>query len=135
VTLDSEEMMMNAMVIVIVFVVVCVFQVVYFTATFPYVILLDFEEMMNAMVIVILFLIVIVCVFQVVYFTATFPYVILLILLIRGALLEGAIDGVKFFIVPDWNRLADIKVRGVFIKLNNQHFMTDDARYKACSLS
>jgi hypothetical protein len=81
------------------------------------------------------FLFVVVCVFQVVYFTATFPYVILFILLIRGALLEGAIDGVKFFIIPDWNRLADIKVRGVFVKLNNQHFMTDNARYEACSLS
>ena len=48
--------------------------------------------------------------FQVVYFTATFPYIILIVLLIRGALLEGAIDGVKFFIIPDWNKLLEIKV-------------------------
>ncbi|KAK6965239.1 sodium- and chloride-dependent neutral and basic amino acid transporter B(0+) [Biomphalaria glabrata] len=47
---------------------------------------------------------------KVVYFTATFPYVILLILLVRGSLLDGALDGVKFFIIPDWEKLADIKV-------------------------
>ncbi|XP_076451544.1 sodium- and chloride-dependent neutral and basic amino acid transporter B(0+)-like isoform X2 [Babylonia areolata] len=47
---------------------------------------------------------------KVVYFTATFPYVILLILLIRGALLDGAIDGVKYFIIPDWNKLAELNV-------------------------
>ncbi|VDI69199.1 Hypothetical predicted protein [Mytilus galloprovincialis] len=46
----------------------------------------------------------------VVYFTATFPYVILLILLIRGATLDGAIDGVKYFLIPEWSKLADLKV-------------------------
>lgn len=47
---------------------------------------------------------------RVVYFTATFPYVILVILLIGAALLEGAYDGIKFYMVPDWERLQDIKV-------------------------
>ncbi|XP_005090766.2 sodium- and chloride-dependent neutral and basic amino acid transporter B(0+) [Aplysia californica] len=47
---------------------------------------------------------------KVVYFTATFPYVILIILLIRGSLLDGAIDGVEFFIVPEWDKLTDISV-------------------------
>ncbi len=44
------------------------------------------------------------------YFTATFPYVVLLCLLIRAATLPGAIDGVKFYVIPQWEKLLDMKV-------------------------
>ncbi|CAH1268019.1 SLC6A5 [Branchiostoma lanceolatum] len=47
---------------------------------------------------------------KVVYFTATFPYIVLFILLIRGLTLDGAMDGVWFYIKPDWSRLAHPKV-------------------------
>lgn len=47
---------------------------------------------------------------KVVYFTATFPYLVLFILLIRGATLEGAGEGVIFYLKPKWSRLTDPKV-------------------------
>ena len=40
----------------------------------------------------------------------TFPYVILIILLVRGALLEGARKGIEFYIFGDWEKLKEAKV-------------------------
>ncbi|XP_023241236.1 sodium- and chloride-dependent glycine transporter 1-like isoform X1 [Centruroides sculpturatus] len=49
---------------------------------------------------------------KVVYFTALFPYVVLMILLIRGATLEGSFDGVMFYLTPQWDRLKEARVWG-----------------------
>lgn len=44
------------------------------------------------------------------YFLAVFPYVIMFILLIRSATLEGAIDGMLYFIKPQWGKILEAKV-------------------------
>lgn len=44
------------------------------------------------------------------YFLAIFPYVVMLILLIRAMTLPGAIDGVIFFLKPQWDKLLEAKV-------------------------
>jgi SNF family Na+-dependent transporter len=47
---------------------------------------------------------------KLVYFTALFPYVVLLILGIRGWLLEGAAEGIKYYIYPDFSKLRNMQV-------------------------
>ncbi|XP_063605956.1 sodium- and chloride-dependent glycine transporter 2-like [Penaeus indicus] len=47
---------------------------------------------------------------KVVWFTATFPFVMLFVLLVRGASLPGAIDGIHFYIYPEFERLKEMKV-------------------------
>uniref|UniRef100_A0A8C2X352 Transporter n=1 Tax=Cyclopterus lumpus TaxID=8103 RepID=A0A8C2X352_CYCLU len=47
---------------------------------------------------------------KVVYFTALFPYIILIALLINNAQLPGALDGISFFIVPEWDKLLSVEV-------------------------
>ena len=44
---------------------------------------------------------------QVVWVTATAPYVILFIFFIRGAMLEGAREGLVYFIKPNMTRYAN----------------------------
>lgn len=47
---------------------------------------------------------------KVAYFTAIFPYVGLISLLIRGLTLDGAVDGILFFITPQWDKILKPEV-------------------------
>eukprot|EP00093_Oithona_nana_P000477 00477.XXX_2105_195_1 [CDS] Oithona nana genome sequencing. len=47
---------------------------------------------------------------KVVYFTALFPYVMIFCLVIRGLTLPGAIDGLIYYVTPDFNRLFSSQV-------------------------
>ncbi|XP_053686016.1 sodium-dependent nutrient amino acid transporter 1-like [Sabethes cyaneus] len=44
------------------------------------------------------------------YVLAIFPYIILFVLLIRSCTLEGAIDGIKYFVQPQWEKLLEPNV-------------------------
>lgn len=44
------------------------------------------------------------------YFLALFPYVVMIALLIRGATLPGAGQGVLYFIEPQWEELVNPRV-------------------------
>jgi solute carrier family 6 amino acid transporter-like protein 5/7/9/14 len=49
------------------------------------------------------------------YFLALFPYVVMIALLIRGATLPGAGEGVRYFFEPQWEKLGDPRVRELII--------------------
>lgn len=54
-------------------------------------------------------------IFQVVYFTAIFPYFLLTALLIRGCTLEGHMEGIKFYLTPDFEKLKKAEVSTLLI--------------------
>ena len=47
---------------------------------------------------------------QAVWITAVAPYIVLVILLFRGITLPGAGDGIRYFLTPQWSKLAETKV-------------------------
>ncbi|CAC5408977.1 Sodium- and chloride-dependent neutral and basic amino acid transporter B(0+),Sodium- and chloride-dependent taurine transporter,Sodium-dependent noradrenaline transporter,Sodium-dependent proline transporter,Sodium-and chloride-dependent glycine transporter 1,Creatine transporter,Sodium- and chloride-dependent GABA transporter 3,Sodium- and chloride-dependent betaine transporter,Sodium- and chloride-dependent GABA transporter 2,Sodium-dependent dopamine transporter,Sodium- and chloride-dependent GABA tran len=49
---------------------------------------------------------------KIVYVTAIFPYIVLLIFLVRVVTLPGAMDGILFYVVPQWDKLLSTKVWG-----------------------
>ncbi|XP_040164029.1 sodium-dependent nutrient amino acid transporter 1-like isoform X1 [Anopheles arabiensis] len=44
------------------------------------------------------------------YFLAIFPYVIIIILLLQTLMLDGAMQGILYFITPQWDKLLSIEV-------------------------
>ena len=49
---------------------------------------------------------------KVVWVTSTLPYLLLLILLIQTVQLEGAMEGIRYYLTPQWDRLLDPMVWG-----------------------
>ena len=47
---------------------------------------------------------------KVVYITATLPIILLLTFVIRGLTLPGAMEGLRYFFYPNWNKVWDPKV-------------------------
>ena len=47
---------------------------------------------------------------KVVYITATLPIILLFTFFIRGLTLPGAMEGLRYFFYPDWNKVCDPKV-------------------------
>ncbi|KAK6983711.1 sodium- and chloride-dependent glycine transporter 1 [Biomphalaria glabrata] len=46
---------------------------------------------------------------KVVYVTATLPYILITVLIIKGSTLPGAMDGVLFYISPDFSKLMQVQ--------------------------
>lgn len=49
------------------------------------------------------------------YFLALFPYVVIIILLVHACTLEGSVNGILFFLKPQWGELLNAKVNKDFL--------------------
>ena len=48
---------------------------------------------------------------QAVWVTALAPYFVLFALLVQGVQLEGSLEGIKYYLYPQWDKLSKINVR------------------------
>ena len=56
-----------------------------------------------------------VCGFQVMYFSSIFPYVVLAIFLVRGLMLDGALEGITYMFYPKVSTLFSSFKRYIYI--------------------
>ncbi|CAL1536856.1 unnamed protein product, partial [Lymnaea stagnalis] len=47
---------------------------------------------------------------KVIYFMALFPYFVLVALLIRGVTMEGYMTGIRYYVIPEWEKLKNVDV-------------------------
>ncbi|XP_052449035.1 sodium- and chloride-dependent creatine transporter 1-like isoform X2 [Carassius gibelio] len=47
---------------------------------------------------------------KVVYFTAVFPYLVLVVLFVHGVSLPGALNGITYYLKPNWSKLSEAQV-------------------------
>uniref|UniRef100_A0A673KDM4 Sodium- and chloride-dependent creatine transporter 1-like n=1 Tax=Sinocyclocheilus rhinocerous TaxID=307959 RepID=A0A673KDM4_9TELE len=47
---------------------------------------------------------------KVVYFTAVFPYLVLVVLFVHGVSLPGALNGIIYYLKPNWSKLSEAQV-------------------------
>ncbi|TRY60883.1 hypothetical protein DNTS_035149 [Danionella cerebrum] len=47
---------------------------------------------------------------KVVYFTAVFPYLVLVVLFVQGVSLPGSLNGIIYYLKPDWSKLSEAQV-------------------------
>ena len=45
------------------------------------------------------------------YVTATVPYIMLTVLVVRGAMLPGSLEGIIYYLIPQWSKLLEAQVR------------------------
>lgn len=48
---------------------------------------------------------------------ALFPYVVIIILLVHACTLEGSVNGILFFLKPQWSELTNAKVYFILFRI------------------
>lgn len=66
------------------------------------------------------------------YLTATFPYLVTTVFLIRSAMLDGALEGLKYMLTPDVSNLVNINIPNAILI---SKIMIFTVRYNALQLN